>query len=274
MNNLSKNMTNLANTLVVAANEYEKSGPNTASKHALTTAAANVANTALTHAINVNLAVETANKGVQAAKVVQPHSTALTGANKVMNSVNPKKSSVGVSTAIFENANKLLTETTELNGQETAALVANAGVVEAVNMQTEAVENLGKAVKKLNAKIAASSPTNSKFARVVSANKEAMKKMIFTAEGNMRELIKTNTANLVNINGKKRVVVPKTAKVVHQLHNPNAKTTGKQVYKQGQLRNIYKNKNGKNYTVMPGVHGNVRNYQNMAKSGLFSGKML
>jgi hypothetical protein len=274
MNNLSKNMTNLANTLVVEANKSQSSGETTASTNALTTAVANVANTALTQAANINLAVETANKGVQAAKVVQPHSNALTGANKVMNTVNPKKSEIGVSAAIFNNANKVLSETTELNGQETAALVANAGVVEAVNMQTEAVENLGKAVKKLNAKIAATSPTNSKFASVVSANKEAMKKMIFTAEGNMRELIKTNTANVVNINGKKRVVVPKTAKIVHKLHNVKAKTTGKQVYKQGELRNIYKNKNGKNYTVMPGVHGNVRNYQNMAKSGLFSGKML
>jgi hypothetical protein len=235
----------------------------------------NGANKLLESATVINKAVVSANKSVIAAKNVSVNASVETSVNTVVNAVQNSEN-LKVKNAVIKAANEVINVSNSLNGKEAASVVANVAVAEAVNVQVQESKNASQTLKSVNKKlntVKANSPLREKLAKVVQLNEKARKTMIHTAEGNVKQIKNLNGAKVVNVNGTKRVVVPKLESVKLPAHDKSAKPTGQKVYKQGNLKNVYKNKNG-TYTVMNGALGNMKNYLFKGANGLFSGGML
>ena len=130
----------------------------------------------------------------------------------------------------------------------------------------KAPTNVGLVVKKIEqnvSKIAKLGPsgTNSRFTTYAAA-KPGKSTNIITAAGNTKPYNTKRKNSLFTPT--KRPIIPFT----------KGKLMKTQVYKQGEVRSMYKNKNGI-YTKSPGLSGNAKNYlYSTMNSGLFGNKMM
>tara|TARA_B110000977_G_scaffold201886_1_gene299805 strand:- start:11998 stop:12915 length:918 start_codon:yes stop_codon:yes gene_type:complete len=302
MRNITSTLVGNANALIASANNIQNTQVNTATNsmantannsqvnvstnsmasnsqvNAATNSMANTASNVLNSASTVNNAINTANRAINVASNVGPTASVESAVSSVVKSVQTQTANTKVSQKVVQAANVLIMGgNNTMVGKEAAAVVANAGVAEALNIQNGEIQKVNASLKSLNqklnatkAKIQPQSPTYTHFANAVSVNKNAMKKMVFTTEGNIKEVRKgKNGASVINVNGTKRAVVPQLTAVKLNAHNKKTNPTGRQVYKQGELKNIYNKKNP--YTVMNGAMGNMKSYLFKGSNGLFSG---
>lgn len=281
MNSLASVMVNNAQTMVNMANSIESANiMQNQTVNASTNAIANVANATMNSASTVNSAVKTANVAVTAASAVNTSASVNTGVTSVVQSV--MKGNAAVANAVVNSANAVLKNNTVTNGSVAANIVANAAVNVAANVELNEASKVSNMTKNLNKKlnvtkktIEPTNPMREKFAKAISVNAKNVKKMLYTAEGEVKTVMNKNGGKVINVNGKPRVVVPKLETRSLNAHNKSSGTkTGRQVYKQGNLKNVYKNKNGKMYTIMNGAMGNMKNYLFKGANGLFSGSLL
>lgn len=309
MNSTASVMVNNAQKMLNMANSIESgNGLQNAAVNTATNAMVQVANNTMKAAANVNAATVSANSAVSVASNISTNTSVKTAVSSVVNATLKADAPAVVNAAVnaansvlAANANasntmqvpnnsqtvnvvnksqaaNVVVNNKPMNGAQAANVVANAATAAAVNVEAKEVANVAKNVKALNAKlnntktkINPTNPMRERFSKAVSVNSKNTKKMIYTAEGNIKALNNKNGAKVIKVNGQNRVVLPKLVEKTYNKHNKSAQKTGRQVYKQGELRNIYKNKNGKFYTVMNGAMGNMKNFMFKGANGLFGG---
>ena len=261
-------MVNNATQMVNMANSLESANTGMSnSVHTTTNAMSQVANKMLNSATVVNNAVVSANSVIEVA-----NSTPAKIVNVALNS-----SSSEVADAVVNAANKL---NSSVSNARANAMLVNAAVNAAANVEIKETNKVISANKQLmtmmnnsKSKISPQNPLKATYAQVVAMNSKNLKKLLHTTEGNVKPILKANGKNVIHINGSLRPVTPNHKKIKMVKHNNKSTPTGKKIFKQGEMRKIYKNNKG-SYTVMGGVYGNMKNYLFKGANGLFSGSML
>lgn len=238
---LANNIKGAQLTANAAVNEAVKINLNNTS--GATEVAARVAKAAVDMANNLN------NKGAAAVANI-----AVNAASNAKKGDDPNAVALNIANAANAKANKVESiEVKKVNDMNTAlnnSIAHSNATKNAKNMSTKNTN----AVRGLNSMV------NGKYANV----KKATGSNVITAQGVTRP--RTNANALTTIPSHKNGYAPA---------NANNQKTGKQMYKEGVLMNIYKNKNGKQYTVQKGLNGNMKNYLfSGINMGLFSNKMV
>jgi hypothetical protein len=195
-----------------------------------------------------------ANAAINATGKVTNNSNVSAGVNKVLNAVvneAAKNDAQAVNSSIKANtnaANSVLSLVNKVNSNQAQDVLLNA----AAKIQN----NTKKMINRIQ-------PTNNASIQY-SKVKPAGKGFLITASGNTVKQTPKNLQQMTN---------PKNAKMYVKFNGKNKKLTT-QVYKQGQLANVYKNKKG-SYTKANGMSGNVKNYlYSGMNTGLFGNKMM
>lgn len=194
------------------------------------------------------------NASINATVKVTANSSMSNGVNKVVNSVineAAKIESVAVTNSVKANIkaiNSVVNLAGKTNNTQTKEVLINA----AASIQTNTNKMINRIQPYNNSVITLSKP------------KPAGKGFLITASGNT---VKLNNKNL------QRITNPESTKKYVAFNGKNKKLST-QVYKQGELRNVYKNKKGV-YTKAAGMSGNVKNYlYSGMNTGLFGNSML
>ena len=270
--NVANKIVNNANN-VMAANQAANAAMNTAVNLSVNTkldgqgAATVVAESTMKVASNVNF-------GAAGANVVA--NAAISAAAKVSSETDPNVAALNVANASLKASKKVETNMLEksinlntkgANNLANSAKVNNTNVnssVVATNKLANSANNMQKnAIKLANASQGKVGPMNKTFVMYAPV-KKANKNSLMTASGNVVKF---------NANVKKAITHPSSKKqyVPFNAKNKKLKT---QVYKQGELKNIYKNNKG-TYTKATGFQGNVKNYlYGGMNTGLFGNKMV
>jgi len=195
-----------------------------------------------------------ANAAINATGKVTNNSNVSAGVNKVLNAVvneAAKNDAQAINSSIKANtkaANSVLNLVNKVNSNQAQDALLNA----AAKIQI----NTNKMMNRIQ-------PTNNASIQY-SKVKPAGKGFLITASGNT---VKQNAKSL------EQMTNPKNAKQYVKFNGKNKKLTT-QVYRQGQLANVYKNKKG-SYTKANGMSGNVKNYlYSGMNTGLFGNKMM
>ena len=218
----------------------------------------NMAIKGLNMANNANIgkaaAKSVANAAVNATGKVTNNSNVSAGVNKVLNAVvneAAKNDIQAINNSIKANtkaANAVLSLVNKVNSTQAQDVLLNAA------------EKIQNNTKKMMNRI---QPTNN-AAIQYSKVKPAGKGFLITASGNTVKQSPKNLEQMTN---------PKNAKTYVKFNGKNKKLST-QVYRQGQLANVYKNKKG-SYTKANGMSGNVKNYlYSGMNTGLFQNKMM
>lgn len=292
--NASKNATGMNKSKLQNAASLNANVANKIINNANNVMAANqAANAAMTSAVNLN--VNTKLDGQRAAtavaestmKVVSEANFGAAGANSVANAAisaaakvssetDPNVAALNVANASLKASKKVETNMLEksinLNTNGSKNLANNARVnnnnvnsnVTVTNKLVKSANNMQKnAVKLANTPQGKVGPMNRKFVMYAPV-KKTNNSFLMTANG-----------NVVKFNSKaKKAITHPSAKKQYVPFNAKNNKLNTQVYKQGELKNIYKNKKGV-YTKATGFQGNVKNYlYSGMNTGLFGNKMV
>ena len=279
--NVSKSITgvnksalqNAASVAVNAANVVVKNASDAKAAVQVVNAVVSAGKNAGSSALNItnNMAVKglntanSANTGIVGAKVVANATINATG--KVTNNSNVAAGVSKVNKAATNSAKNV--EIKAINNSVKANTKAANSALKLVNKvndpkaQVALVNAAGKIQNNTKNMLNRVQPTNSSstsYGKVKSAGKG----FLLTSTGNTVKQSPQNVEKMVN---------PKNSRVYVKFNGKNKKLTT-QVYKQGGLKNVYKNKKGV-YTKANGMSGNVKNYlYSGMNTGLFQNKMM
>ena len=261
-NKINNSHSELAKNIVKNANSQIKSADNVAGANLIADAAVN-------EATNISLNGNN-NAQVAAARVAK---AAIIASN---NMSNGNRGANTVANAALRSA---ATANSNSDPNSAALKVANAAIKAANKIEDAALEVVSRQNAKINAAVSHANVSNAakKLSVSNSAGIRGYNKML---NGNPAVVKTASNGHTITTTGNVRnnksggLNFKRYQPALAHANKSNSKTGG-QVYKEGVLKNIYKNRNGKQYTVSNGNKGTIKNfvYSGM-NAGLFSGKMM